>query len=124
MAKFTTLPNWIVPLKGRFNEFVVDPDIFYPKILAELNVETTSAYWLEVAQGIMKLDFDMYVGLTGAPGKGRIIRTIRADNGRKQRWNLTMHSRGQAEWNKLGLAERARTIRKYYKQIRGFIPSG
>jgi len=124
MAKLTTLPKWIVPLKDKFNEFVVDPDIFYPAIFEELHVTEPSAYWIEVAQGIMKLDFDMYVGLTGAMGKGRVIRYIRADDGRKQRWNITMHPRGQAEWAKLGLTERARTIRKYYKQIRGFIPSG
>jgi hypothetical protein len=124
MATYTTLPKWIVPIKDRFNEFVVDPDVFYPAIFAELGVVETTAYWLEVAQGIMKLDFDMHVGLTGAPGRGRIVRYIRADNGRKERWNVTMHPRGQKEWAKLSLSERAQTIRKYYKQIRGFVPSG
>ncbi len=121
---FTTLPKWIVPLKDKFNEFVVDPDIFYPAIFKELGVTETNGYWLEIAQGIMKLDFDMYVGLTGAPGRGRIIRYIRADNGRKQRWNMTLHPPGQADWAKMGLSERSRLIRKYYKRIRGFIPSG
>jgi hypothetical protein len=120
----TSLPKWIVPLKDKFNEFVVDPDIFYPLILGELGVESPDGYWLEVAFGIMKLDFDMHVGLTGAPGRGRIIRYVRADNGRKGRWNMTLYPPGEKDWNKLSLSERAQTIRKYYKRIRGFIPSG
>ncbi len=124
MATHSTLPKWIVPIKDRFNEYVVDPDIFYPAILEELGITEITGYWLEVAQGVMKLDFDMHVGLTGAPGRGRIIRYIRADDGRKMRWKINLRQPGKEDWKKMDLSARARTIRKYYKQIRGFIPSG
>lgn len=119
------LPDWIAPIKGKVNTFVVDPDIYYPRVLAELGVKKPDQYWLEVAFGCMKLDFNLHVGLCGACEPGRsVTRYVRADNGRKRRWNLTMHPPGKTDWRKLSLAERSRHIRENYRRIRGFVPGG
>lgn len=137
------LPDWIAPLPGRTNAYVVDPDIYYPQVLAELGVEKPTQYWLEVALGCMKLDFDLHVRMSGQVTPGRPIeRRIRADDGRKARWNLTMHPAGKpvtapdlpvphdakgnelTRWEDFPLTARARHIRYHYKRIRGFVPSG
>lgn len=131
------LPDWIIPIEGKINHFAIDPDIYYPQVLAELGVEKPNQYWLEVAQGCMKLDFNMHVAMSGMKVPGRsVTRYIRADDGRKQRWNLTMHSKGKVpklaevpsahgvEWDSLSIQDRSRHIRYHYKRIRGFIPSG
>lgn len=43
---------------------------------------------------------------------------VLADDGRKERWNLTMHPVGKPDWSKLGLSERARLIREHHNRIR------
>ncbi len=117
---------WISKLDGKINEFVCDPDIFYPGILADLGVKEheVTQYWLEIALACMKLDFDVNVRMERAvlPTR-RIIRHIRADEGRKARWNLTMHKHGKLDWSKMGFQERSREVRKHYKRIRGFVPA-
>lgn len=120
-----TLPDWITPVDGRVNYFVVDPDIYYPQVLSELGVAVPDQYWLEVALGCMKLDFNLHVGLSGlrVPDKA-VTRQIRADDGRKQRWNLTMHPPGKQDWSTMSIAERSSAIRENYKRIRGFMPGG
>ncbi len=132
-----SLPKWLKVLPG-VNKFVCDPDIFYPSILAELGVETADQYWLGVALGVMKWDFDLRVRLDGKVTAGRsILRRIRADDGRKARWNLTMHpagkiptideipvSPGVKKFDDLPINLRSAHIRHHYKRIRGFIPAG
>lgn len=119
------LPAWIAKIDGRTNTFVVDPDAFYQAILKELGVAEITRYWLEVAQGIMKLDFDL--ALFRNPGvvvKGRNVeRMIRSDDGRKARWNLTLYPVGELDWTTLNITERSREIRKHFVAIRGFVPA-
>ncbi len=121
------LPGWIGEVPGKVNQFVVDPDIFYPTILKELGAETKKPdrYWIDVAFGVMKLDFDMTVRLSKRVRGGHaIIRYVRADDGRKQRWNRTMFAPGQKDFDAMPATERAREIRKHFWRIRGFVPSG
>ena len=120
------LLSWISKVDGALNTFVVDPDIFYPEFLAELGVEKheVTQYWLEIAFACMKMDFDVSVRMERAADPARrIIRMVRADEGRKARWNLTMFKHGKKDWSKMGLQERSRDIRKHYRRIRGFVPS-
>lgn len=117
------LPAWISPIPGRDNAFAVDPDLYMPEILADMGVETPSARDLELAQEVMKLDFDMALRLARYPLKpGRnIARHVRADEGRKQRWNRTMHPKGEALPDTM--AERTKIVRALYRQIRGYLPA-
>lgn len=131
------LPKWITELPG-INRFVCDPDIFYPAILAELEVETPDQYWLAIAQGCMKFDFDLAIRLAGKVAPGRsITRMVRADDGRKQRWNFTMHppgkilridgipvQKGAKHFDDLPINLRSAHIRHHYRRIRGFVPAG
>lgn len=116
-------PNWMTHLNG--NTYVVDPDMFYTQILDELGVGggNISRYWLEVAQGCMKLDFDIAIRQEGGYDTAKNIeRLIRSDDGRKQTWNLTMFPMGELDWEKMNIMKRAAEIRKHYKRIRGFVP--
>ena len=124
------LPNWITVFEGkdtkgrpRVNEFIVDPDIFYPGILRELGAERGDQYINEIAFAVMKLDFDLAVRQAKVltPGR-RIIRRVRGDDGRKQRWNRTMFPPGKKNWDEMSLAERTREVRGHFKRIRGFMP--
>ncbi len=132
------LPNWITEIPGAVNHFVVDPDIFYPEWLAALGVETPDQYWLGVCFGCMKFDFDLNVRLAGKVTPGRsILRRVRADDGRKARWNMTMHppgkvldipgipkQKGAKTFDDLAINLRSAHIRHHYKRIRGFVPVG
>lgn len=131
------LPKWISPIKGKDNHFVIDPDIYYPELLAELGVEKPNKYWLEVALGCMKLDSQVHLAMNKAATPGRAVeKHIRADDGRKQRWNHTMFPAGKVPklpdvvsasgvaWSDLTITERARHIRYHYRRIRGFVPAG
>lgn len=124
------LPEWIKKLpdgtRWGLNAFVVDPDLFYPELLGDLGVvkEKIDQYWLEVALGCMKLDFDFHVRMAKAVVPGvRIIRLVRADGGRKGRWNRTLFPKGKLDFDLIGLRQRSREIRENYKRIRGFLPS-
>ena len=120
----TELPDWITLLDAKTNYFVVDPDIFYPEWLKLLGVKTPDQYWLEIAYGCMKWDSDMHIRLSGKAKPGRsIIRRVRADDGRKERWNLTMHPPGKIDINALSVADRSRLIRDAYRKARGFLPT-
>jgi hypothetical protein len=119
-------PNWLAKIDGKVNTFVVDPDGFYTALLADLGVTKgrITQYWLEVAFGCMKLDFDLAVRQEKAIDVGRTVtRLVRSDEGRKQRWNLTMFPVGSMEWTKLSMMERSREIRKHYVRIRGYVPT-
>lgn len=126
----TPLPNWIARFEGtdnkgkpRVNQFLVDPDIYMPAILKELGAPQGDQYWNELAYAIMKLDFDLAVRMANAVVPNRTItRTVRGDDGRKQRWNLTMFPKGKKDINKMSLADRSREIRTHFKRIRGFMP--
>jgi len=116
-------PDWMAHFHG--NTYVVDPDVFYTQILDELGVGdgNITRYWLEVAQGCMKLDFDITIRREGGYDETKNIeRLIRADDGRKQRWNLTMFPMGERDWTKMSVLEKAAEIRKHYKRMRGFVP--
>lgn len=115
-----SLPSWIQQVPGKDNTFVVDPDIFYPRILEELGVPDSAVdrYWMEVALGCMKLDFDHAVRIAGAAKPGKpVVRYVRADNGRKQRWAVTMHKPSKDEPKTA--KDRGREVRKHWKRIRG-----
>ncbi|HSF94783.1 MAG TPA: hypothetical protein VLA52_07130 [Thermohalobaculum sp.] len=118
------LPDWIEAVDGKANTFLVDPDIIYPHWLDALGVRKPDRYWLEIAFGCMKLDFDVAVRQSGAlkPGK-RIERIVRSDGGRKERWNLTMHKPGARDLNRMSIQDRAREIRAAYRRVRGFVPA-
>jgi len=114
------LPEWIEQLPGT-NTFMIDPDVGYPAALDDLGVarKDYTQYWLEVAQGVMKLDFDQWVRLAGVltPGKN-ITRMIRSDGGRKLRWNLNMFPVGERDFRAMSAEERSKEIRKHYRRIR------
>lgn len=121
-----TMPEWIKEVPDKINTFVVDPDLFYPEILADIGIsdEDVNQYWLEVAFAFMKFDFDVAVRMNKAVTLGiRIVRLVRSDDGRKQRWNLTMHPPGEKDFSMLNLQERSREIRGHYRRVRGFIPA-
>ena len=134
-----TLPKWltIAPDK-KINSFICDPDIFYPSLLAELGVKNVDQYWLGIAYGCMKWDFDVMVRLDKKVTPNRsITRRIRGDDGRKARWNLTMHPVGSVpkidgipaapgvkRFDDLSMMLRSAHIRHHYRRIRGFIPAG
>ena len=137
------LPNWIIPTKGRPNAFFVDPDLVYPALMKELGIEKPDRYWLGVMLGCMKHDFDIEVRRAKAIVPGRSIkRTLRPDDGRKLRWNRTMHGMGRVpkiegipvakdaagkvivDFDQLPVNIRAAHIRHHYTRIRGFYPAG
>ena len=138
-----SLPIWITVIEGATNKFVIDPDIVYPEWLGLLDVEKPDRYWLGVCLGCLKFDFDLHVRIEGKVKPGRsITRRIRADDGRKARWNLTMHPVGKVpkiegipvvtnaagkainDFDALPINIRSAHIRHHYKRIRGFIPTG
>lgn len=124
------LPRWIERFEGtdnkgnpRINHFLVDPDIYMPAILKELGAERGDQYINEIAYAIMKLDFDLAVQMAKAVVPNRTInRMVRGDDGRKQRWNLSMFPKGKKDLNKMSFAERSREIRGHFRRIRGFMP--
>lgn len=112
-------PEWMEQVEGT-QTFIIDPDIFYPEYLKELGSVPTNRYWLEVALGCMKLDFDMIVRINGSVNPHQCTtRMIRSDDGRKARWALIRHPIGHKEWGQMGVIERSREIRKHYRRIRG-----
>ena len=124
------LPAWIERFEGndnkgkpRINHFLVDPDKYMPALLKELGAERGDQYWNELAYAIMKLDFDLAVRMAKAVVPNRTItRMVRGDDGRKQRWNLTMFPKGKKDFSKMSLQERSREIRSHFRRIRGFMP--
>lgn len=130
------LPNWITEIDGKANVFVVDPDVYIPEWQAALGLDALDQYWLEVILGCMKLDFDVFTRMSGKVVAGLPIeRRVRADDGRKQRWNRTMHPVGSVpkiegipvggkRWDDLPINLRAAHIRHHYRRVRGMIPTG
>lgn len=121
------LPTWISPVEGKVNTFVVDPDLFYPEILADMGVETPDRADLEIASEVMKLDFDLALKLARVPlvEGATIVRLVRADDGRKARWNHTMHAEPPAEKAvPQDMRARARLVREVYRRIRGVVSAG
>jgi hypothetical protein len=116
-------PDWLKKIDKKVNEFVVDPDIYMPIFLKELGAEKGDQYWNEIAFAVMKLDFSLALRMNQAIAPNRrIVCTVRADDGRKARWNLTMFPKGKKDLNKMGVMQRSREIRGHYKRIRGFMP--
>ena len=113
------LPEWLTPADPRKGgrTFIADPDIFYPAFLKELGVgeDAVDQYWLEVCYGCMKRDARFHVGVSG------FNLYVRGDDGRKMRWNLTMHKPGKEDISSpLKTKQRNRAVREHFKRIRGF----
>lgn len=118
----SNIPDWVSIPKGTENYFILDPDIFYPHFFKLLGVEKPDQYWIEIAQGCMKLAFDQWVRMSGllTPGKA-VNRVIRSDGGRKRRWNHTMLPPGKKDLNKLGAAARGREIALHWRRLTGAV---
>ena len=113
------LPTWMTVVEGKKNTFSIDPDIFYPQFLKELEVEDEDIdrYWLEVAYGCMKNDAIRAAHLMGARSCTLLVR---GDDGRKMRWNYTMHKPGKEDISAdNATAERNSAVKKHYRRIRG-----
>lgn len=114
-----SLPEWMESVPGT-QTFIIDPDIFYPEYLKELGNVPVNRYWLEVALGCMKFDFDLIVRLNSMVNPRLCTtRLIRSDDGRKERWALIRHPNGHMDWATMGVVERSQEIRKHYRRIRG-----
>lgn len=117
------LPEWMTPVSGRPGTFTVDPDIFYPLLLKDLGVEedAVTQFDLEVAYGCMKLDAARCARMAGAlKGCRGMTLLVRGDDGRKLRWNHTMHPPGELDITADGAtAARNRAVRVGYRRIRG-----
>lgn len=117
------LPEWMIPIPGKPGHFTVDPDVFYPALLGELgvDVEAVTQFDLEVAYGCMKLDANRSARAAGAlKGCRGMTLQVRADDGRKLRWNHTMHPPGALDITADGAtAARNRAVREGYRRIRG-----
>lgn len=121
------LPNWMTPIKvgpgvlpGTFS---IDPDVFYPAFLEEMGVDVAEVnqYQLEVAYGCMKLDAARAGRLSGLlKGLKGMTLLVRADDGRKMRWNLSMHPKGPIDISADGAhGARNRAVREMYRRLRG-----
>lgn len=82
------LPAWLSPLDGRPGAYVSDPDKFYPAILGFMKVkfEDATRYDMETALGVMK-KLAVWHSRRHAHGFCH-TNFIRADEGRKTRWEV------------------------------------
>lgn len=116
-------PEWMTPVEGKAGHYLIDPDIFYPMFLKEMGVdEAPKQDELEVAYGCMKLDANRAARLErkhiGAC-KG-ITLLVRGDDGRKLRWNYSMHPPGKMDISaNASTAVRNREVRTMYRRLRG-----
>lgn len=115
------LPAWIKEIGP--NKFEVDPEVFYPEILGELGVDPDDAsqYWMEIAQGCMKLDFDMAVRVAKKIDREKTVerRIVAVDASVKDRWCIANHPVGHKNWNTMTIQERGQDVRDNWKRIRG-----
>lgn len=127
-----TLPNWIVADENKPNSFIVDPDIFYPEILAELGIDVASVdqHDLETAYNIMKIDAQYHIHAAGVdprPEKSLNI-SVTGKAGHKERWGQAGKPKGkmeaiEAEHGDNAWRQVAKDSREKYKSLRGFIPA-
>ncbi len=117
------LPEWMTPVPGKPGSFIVDPDVFYPAFLKELGVgeDAVDQFQLEVVYGCMKLDAARFAKMAGLlTGLRGMTLRVRGDEGRKMRWNLTMHPPGKLDISANGnTRERNRAVRQAYRRLRG-----
>ena len=116
-------PEWMTPIEGKPGWFLIDPDVFYPAFFADLEVtaDEVTQFHLEVAYGCMKLDASRAFRMSKPPlGVRGLTLLVRGDDGRKLRWNHSMHPPGKeditADGNTRG---RNRAVREAYRRIRG-----
>lgn len=113
------------------NVLLIDPDTAYPAILKELSdnfqmleinlgrdlpgldLGNPSKYWVEVAYQISKMDTQH------AMGRMNFERNVRADDGRKETWNLELRPGSVQDYER---ATKGREARVHYQKLRGFIP--
>jgi hypothetical protein len=120
------MPDWMTRLEHprKPNYFVLDSDIFYPEWLAALKVENVDRLQIEIVLGCVKMEARFWAMFSGELVKGHPMEFhIRGDDGRKQRWNITMHPPGDVDFNTLSLKERGRLVREAFRSVKGFIPS-
>ncbi len=117
------LPEWMTPVAGKPGTFLIDPDVFYPAFFKELEVgeDAIDQYQLEIAYGCMKLDANRSARAAGLlKGLKGMTLLVRGDNGRKLRWNHTMHPPGALDITADGnTRERNRAVRTAYRRLRG-----
>lgn len=116
-------PEWMTPVEGTPGFYLIDPDIFYPMFLKEMGVdEAPNRNQLEVAYGCMKLDANRAARLEKKHLGNRKGCTflVRGDDGRKLRWNYSMHPEGALDISSNGAtALRNREVRTVYRRLRG-----
>ncbi len=117
------LPEWMIAVPGKPGHFHIDPDVFYPAFFKELGVgdDEVNQFHLEVAYGCMKLDANRCARAAGAlKGVKGLTLLVRGDDGRKLRWNHTMHPPGELDITADGATgARNRAVRVAYRRIRG-----
>lgn len=127
------LPSWITPVEGFKARYVLDPDQFYPALLAELKVTEPDQYWLEVCHQLAKLDAQLAIA---AAGRRRtdvsLVLIIRGGEGYKERWALAKHPKGERLEAILKRTKGDRKLadkliageaREHYKRLRGLLPA-
>lgn len=136
----TALPEWIKPVEGFKSRYVLDPDKFYPAILAELSKHykdldpsKPDQYWLEVSHQVAKLDAQVAIRAAGLHRTDvSTVFIIRGGDGYKKRWALSEHPPGERleAMLKSNNGDRKKTdkqiakeARGIYKTLRGFLPA-
>ena len=126
------LPAWAVPHPmSPGNAVLVDPDLMYPALLEALGFTERTKYTIQCCYQAMKLELQRATGTHG------LVIHIRSDDGRKQRWNLSMFPGDHLDIlaaDKGGPAAAAYRgepgsdtrdrARQHFSRARGVLPSG
>lgn len=129
-------PDWIS--KNDKDEFIINADIAYPAILAELkaaagklpeaqeneaahivelrklDLENLTQYWVEVAYNFAKLEFLRLMQLNAVNYWGRRQHI----EGSKEKWHFSNLPPGRG----VEAAAQGKEARELYRHLRGFIP--
>lgn len=120
------LPKWLKTRGDKSGKVDVDPDLFYPAILKELENtdgipykgKNLDQYWLEVAYCIMRLDTQYYLFLTGKdprPAKTLEI-MVQGKPGHKDRWAVKNFPPGRMA--EINWREAAREARIHWSRLK------
>lgn len=134
------LPEWITQLDNYKARFVSDPDVFYPKILDELEGRVfflfgnkddaivfegdIDQYWLEVAHNVMKLDFSRAIKQANVDPSVAPVNIVRGGEGYKDRWAQKNYKPGRLGYLKKkhgddAWKQVAKETRYIYQELRG-----
>jgi len=110
-----TLPPWAEKHPTNDNAVLVDPDLMYPAMLADLGVkpEQATKYWIETAFQMAKLDLQV------AMRRYNFTIHVRGDDGRKDRWGLHNFPGDALQ---VVMATKGQQARQHYLRVRGFLP--